>query len=65
MMVHFRKRFSEEVLKRINELVAERFKAMGIEALSSLQDDDKSGDPGAETEQRPVEWCNSGGAAPA
>ena len=49
MMVHLHKRLSEEDIKRINELVAERFKAMGIEALSSLQDDDNSGDPGAET----------------
>ncbi len=47
MMVHFRKRFSEEDLKRINELIAERGKAMVIEAMSSLQDDDDSDDPGA------------------
>ena len=48
MMVHFRKRFSEEDLKRINELIAERGKAMVIEAVSSLQDDDSSVDPGAD-----------------
>jgi ppGpp synthetase/RelA/SpoT-type nucleotidyltranferase len=36
MMVHFRKRFSEEDLKRINELIAERGKAMVIEAMSGL-----------------------------
>ena len=48
MMVHFRKRFSEEDLKRINELIAERGKAMVIEAVSSLQDDDNSDDPGAD-----------------
>ena len=48
MMVHFRKRFSEEDLKRINELIAERGKAMVIEALSSLNDDDDSNDPGAD-----------------
>ena len=47
MMVHFRKRFSEEDLKRINELIAERGKAMVIEAVSSLQDDDNSDHPGA------------------
>jgi hypothetical protein len=35
-MVHFRKRFSEEDLKRINELIAERGKAMVIEAVSSI-----------------------------
>ena len=40
MMVHFRKRFSEEELSRINELIAERGKAMVMEALTSLQDDD-------------------------
>jgi hypothetical protein len=45
MMVHFRNRFSEEDLKRINELIAERGKAMVIEAMSSLQDDDDSDDP--------------------
>ena len=48
MMVHFRKRFSEEDLKRINELIAERGKAMVIEAMSSLNDDDDSDDPGAD-----------------
>jgi hypothetical protein len=48
MMVHFRKRFSAEDLKRINELIAERGKAMVIEAMSSLQDDDNSNDPGAD-----------------
>ena len=48
MMVHFRKRFSEEDLKRINELIAERGKAMVIEAVLSLQDDDNSDDPGAD-----------------
>jgi len=48
MMVHFRKRFSEEELNRINELIAERGKAMVIEAVSSLPDDDNSGDADAE-----------------
>ena len=48
MMVHFRKRFSAEDLKRMNELIAERGKAMVIEAMSSLQDDDNSNDPGAD-----------------
>jgi hypothetical protein len=47
MMVHFRKRFSEKDLKRISELIAERGKAMVIEAISSLNDDD-SDDPGAD-----------------
>jgi IS5 family transposase len=44
-MVHFRKRFSQEDLKRINELIAERGKTMVIEAMSSLNDDDPD-DPG-------------------
>jgi hypothetical protein len=49
MMVHFRKRFSQEDLKRINELIAERGKAMVIEAMSSLNDDDDDpGDTGAD-----------------
>jgi len=47
MMVHFRKRFSEEDLKRINELIVERGKAMVMEAVSPHQDDDGSDDPGA------------------
>jgi transposase, IS5 family len=48
MMVHFRKRFTEEDLNRINELIAERGKAMVIEAMSRLQDDDNPNDPGAD-----------------
>ena len=48
MMVHFRKRFSEKDLKRINELIAERGKAMVIEAMSSLPDDDDSDGPSAD-----------------
>jgi hypothetical protein len=47
MMVHFRKRFFEKDLKRISELIAERGKAMVIEAISSLSDDD-SDDPGTD-----------------
>jgi hypothetical protein len=47
MMVHFRKRFFEKDLKRISELIAERGKAMVIEAISSLNDDD-SDDPGTD-----------------
>ena len=45
MMVHFRKRFSEEELSRVNELIAERGKAMVIEAIARLPDDDESDDP--------------------
>jgi transposase, IS5 family len=47
MMVHFRRRFSKEELCRINELIAERGKAMVIEAVAARQDDDDSDDPGA------------------
>jgi IS5 family transposase len=49
MMVHFRKRFSEEELSRINELIAERGKAMVMEALTSRQDDDDTHDPDADS----------------
>jgi IS5 family transposase len=45
---HIRNRFSEEDLKRINELIAERGKAMLIEAVSSLQDHDDYRDPDVE-----------------
>jgi len=48
MMVHFRKRFPEEDLKRINELIAERGKSMVIEAVSSRQDNDHPDDPGGD-----------------
>jgi len=48
MMVHFRKRFSEEDFNRINELIAERGKAMVMEALTSLPNDDDSDDPDAD-----------------
>ncbi len=44
MMVHFRKRFSEEDLSRVNELIAERGKAMVIEAIARLPDGDDSDD---------------------
>ena len=36
MMVHFRKRFSEEDLNRITELIVERGKAMVMEAVASV-----------------------------
>ena len=44
MMVHFRKRFSQEELNRINELIAERGKAMLIDAVTSVPDADDSDD---------------------
>jgi hypothetical protein len=46
MMVHFRKHFSEEDLKRINELIVERGKSMVMEAVSTHSDDDSSADLG-------------------
>ena len=48
MMVHFRNQFSEEDLKRINELMAERGKVFVMEAVSKLPEDDDSDDPGAD-----------------
>jgi IS5 family transposase len=48
MMVHFRKRFSEQDLNRINKLIAKRGKDMVKEALASLPNDDDSDDPDAD-----------------
>ena len=48
MMVHFRRRFSEEDLKRINELIVERGKAMVMDAVSTHSDDGGSDNPGAD-----------------
>ena len=45
MMVHFRKRFSQEDLSRINESIAERGKALVKEAMASVQDEDDSDEP--------------------
>ena len=64
MMVHFRKRFSEEDLNRINELIAERGKDMVLEALASLPKDDDSDDPDADAGKqlsldelvKPADW---------
>jgi hypothetical protein len=64
MMVHFRKRFSEEDLNRINELIAERGKAMVMDAVASLPNDDDSDDPDADAGQqltldelvKPADW---------
>jgi len=44
MMVHFRNRFSQEELNRINELIVERGKALVKEAMGSVQDEDDSDD---------------------
>ena len=62
MMVHFHKRFSEEDLNRINELIAERGKALVHKVVASLLDG--SDDPDAESlEQillddfvKPADW---------
>jgi hypothetical protein len=64
MMVHFRKRFSELELNRINELIAERGKAMVMEAVASLPDNDESDDPDGGTDKqislddlvKPADW---------
>lgn len=65
MMLHFRKRFSEEDLKRIKELIAEQGRAMVIETVSSyLDDNDEPDDPGADAGKqasvddfvKPADW---------
>ena len=52
MMVHFRKRFSEVELNRINELIAARGKAMVMEAVASLPDNDESDHPDGGTDKQ-------------
>ena len=64
MMVHFRKRFSEENLNRLTELIVERGKAMVMEAVASAAEDLNSDDPGANADNqlslndlvKPVDW---------
>jgi IS5 family transposase len=64
MMVHFRKRFSEEDLNRITELMVERGKAMVMEAVASTAEEDNSDDPGANADNqlsldnlvKPADW---------
>ncbi|MEA5413811.1 transposase, partial [Synechococcus sp. BA-132 BA5] len=63
MMVHFRKRFSDEDLRHINELVVQRGKEMLIEAAAAQTDDDSSGDDKDEGDQlsldsliKPADW---------
>jgi len=46
MMVHFRKRFSDEDLRLINELVVQRGKEMLIESIKNQVDDDDSDQQG-------------------
>jgi transposase, IS5 family len=64
MMVHFRKRFSEEDLNRITELIVERGKAMVMEAVASAAEEYSSDEPGANADNqlslddlvKPVDW---------
>ena len=65
MMVHFRKRFSDEDLRHINELVVQRGKEMLIDAAASQSqdDDDSSGDDKDDGDQlsldsliKPADW---------
>jgi len=42
MMVHFRKRFSDDDIRRINELVVQRGKDMLLKALAERSDDNES-----------------------
>jgi len=52
MMVHFRKRFSEDELGRVNELIAERGKEMVMEVLASLPDQDSTDEPDEDAENQ-------------
>ena len=64
MMVHFRKRFSDEDLRRINELVVQRGKAMLIESVMNAVDGDDSDDQGPNADDqlslddlvKPADW---------
>jgi IS5 family transposase len=64
MMVHFRKRFSEEDLNRITKLIVGHGKAMVKEAVASAAEEDNSDDPGANADNqlslndlvKPVDW---------
>jgi hypothetical protein len=52
MMVHFRKRFSEEDLNRITELSVERGKAMVMVGVASTAEETNSDDPGADADNQ-------------
>lgn len=64
MMVHFRKRFSQEELNRINELIAERGKDLVKVAFASVQDKNNFDDPDDESGRqlslddfvKPADW---------
>ena len=63
-MVLFHKRFSEENLNLINEIIAEHRKVMVIEAVTTSSNEDDSGEPGADASNqlslddrvKPVDW---------
>jgi hypothetical protein len=44
MMVHFRKRYSDDDLRRINELVVQRGKEMLVEVIASQPEEEDSDD---------------------
>ena len=52
MMVYFPKRFSGHDLIRIIELIAERDKAMVMEAVASTAEEDSPDDPGADADNQ-------------
>jgi hypothetical protein len=65
MMVHFRKRFSDDDLRRINEVVVQRGKEMLVEAAASqcYDDEDSNGDGSGSGDQlsldgliKPADW---------
>jgi hypothetical protein len=63
MMVHYRNRFSGEVLRHINELVVQRGKEMLIEAAATQTHDDSSVDGKDDEDQlsldsliKPADW---------
>ena len=65
MMVHFRKRLTDDYLRRINELVVQRGKQMLLEELEqrSTDEDQDGGTPGDAGEQlaldeliKPPDW---------
>jgi hypothetical protein len=64
MMVHFRKRFSDEDLRRINELVVQRGKEMLLEAVMDDPGGDDSGGQGPSADDqlslddlvKPADW---------
>jgi hypothetical protein len=64
IMVNFRKRFSEEDLNLITELIVEFGKAMVMEAVATKAEENNSDDPGADNDNqlslddlvKPVDW---------